>query len=48
MVGGGLRTIESVQKAFDAGADVIVIGTAVEENPDFLASIAHLKHRVLE
>lgn len=48
MVGGGLRTIESVQKAFDAGADVIVIGTAVEENPDFLASIAHLKHRVLQ
>ncbi len=46
MVGGGLRTIEAVQTAFNAGADIIVVGTMVEERPDFLAQIIHFKQSV--
>lgn len=31
IVGGGLRSEESIKKAFDAGADMVVVGTAIEE-----------------
>lgn len=43
IVGGGLRTIEDVHAAFNAGADVAVIGNAIEENPDFVLELANLK-----
>lgn len=33
IVGGGLRTPEAVSAAFDAGADMAVVGTAFERNP---------------
>ncbi len=36
VVGGGIRTQEAARQAFEAGADMIVIGTAVEENPGLL------------
>jgi putative glycerol-1-phosphate prenyltransferase len=39
IVGGGIRTQESARAAFAAGADMIVIGTAVEENPGLLERI---------
>jgi putative glycerol-1-phosphate prenyltransferase len=42
MIGGGLRTIEGVKTAFDAGADLVVIGNIAEENPDFLLQISCL------
>ncbi len=32
IVGGGLRTGKQVNKAFEAGADLVVIGTAFEQN----------------
>lgn len=35
IVGGGIRSKESIQKAFEAGADMVVIGTAFEHDPDF-------------
>lgn len=35
IVGGGLRSEQAIQAAFAAGADVVVIGTAFEENPHF-------------
>lgn len=34
IVGGGLRSAEAVKAAFDAGADMVVVGTAFEQNPD--------------
>ncbi|HUH75193.1 MAG TPA: geranylgeranylglyceryl/heptaprenylglyceryl phosphate synthase [Chitinophagales bacterium] len=40
IVGGGIRSVEQVEKAFDSGAQVVVIGTAVEEYPDFIPLIA--------
>lgn len=36
IVGGGIRTIEQLEKAYLSGADMVVIGTAFEENQEFL------------
>ena len=35
IVGGGIRSLQEIQKAYDAGADMVVIGTAFENNSDF-------------
>ncbi|WP_430411480.1 geranylgeranylglyceryl/heptaprenylglyceryl phosphate synthase [Kordia sp.] len=40
IVGGGIRSKEQVNKAFRAGADLVVIGTAFEENEDFLIELS--------
>ncbi|MEE4195198.1 MAG: 1-(5-phosphoribosyl)-5-[(5-phosphoribosylamino)methylideneamino]imidazole-4-carboxamide isomerase [Anaerolineae bacterium] len=34
-LGGGLRTIEQIEKAFQMGVSRVVLGTAVIENPEF-------------
>ena len=39
IVGGGIRTKEQIRSAFEAGADLVVVGTAIEEQPDLLASL---------
>lgn len=35
IVGGGVRDVNSINAIFQAGADVVVIGTAFENNPNF-------------
>ncbi len=35
IVGGGIRSREAIEAAFNAGADVVVIGTAFENDPNF-------------
>lgn len=35
IVGGGIRTLEKLELAYDSGADVVVIGTAFEEDENF-------------
>lgn len=40
IVGGGIRSEDQAREAFDAGADLIVVGTAIEENPEALFAIA--------
>lgn len=39
IVGGGIRTTEGIRAAWNAGADVVVIGNRLEEDPDFLTSL---------
>lgn len=39
IIGGGLRTTEQVQKAFKAGADLIVIGNKIEDDIDFMLEL---------
>jgi putative glycerol-1-phosphate prenyltransferase len=39
IVGGGIRTTEQLNNAYDAGADLVVIGTAFENNPSFFNKI---------
>jgi len=36
VVGGGIRTPEQMQAAYDAGADIVVIGNHLEEHPEVL------------
>lgn len=38
IVGGGISNIQDIQKMFDAGADIVVIGTAFEKNNHFFES----------
>ncbi|MFT4661951.1 MAG: phosphoglycerol geranylgeranyltransferase [Patiriisocius sp.] len=37
VVGGGIKNKTSVDKAFQAGADIVVIGNSLEKNPELLA-----------
>ena len=43
IVGGGIRNKEDARKIFLAGADIIVIGNAIEKNPELLGDIASLR-----
>lgn len=43
IVGGGVRSIEQIKAFKNAGAHIIVIGTKVEEDIDFLLDIQHYK-----
>jgi phosphoglycerol geranylgeranyltransferase len=38
IVGGGIINLQGIQKAYDSGADLVVIGTAFENNIDFFNS----------
>lgn len=42
IVGGGLKTTEQIENAFEAGASLVVIGNRIEENIDFLLDIKSL------
>lgn len=39
IVGGGIKTPEMMQCAFEAGADLVVVGNHIESHPDTLASL---------
>ena len=43
IVGGGLNTIEKIEMAFESGADIVVIGNAIEENQKILNEIGKIK-----
>lgn len=43
IVGGGIRSKKSIIDAFNAGANIVVVGTVIEESEDFLNDIAEIK-----
>jgi putative glycerol-1-phosphate prenyltransferase len=43
VVGGGIRTASDARKAWESGADCIVVGNAIEENQEFLLQLAEEK-----
>jgi putative glycerol-1-phosphate prenyltransferase len=43
IIGGGLDSLEKVQRCFDADADLIVIGNQAQKNPDFLIEVLDYK-----
>lgn len=47
LVGGGIRRPEQAALAARAGADIVVVGTAVEEDPECLASLCQAVHSAL-
>lgn len=38
IVGGGIKNIQGIKDAYTAGADLVVIGTAFENDPDFFTN----------
>lgn len=45
IIGGGLRTPDDIKNACNAGADIIVVGTAIEENSELTRSFSDIIHR---
>ena len=43
IVGGGIRTQAEAETVFKAGADIVVVGNKLEENPNFLAELVKAK-----
>lgn len=43
IVGGGLNSTARVVAAFDAGADLVVVGNSIENDPGFLAEVVNIK-----
>ena len=48
IVGGGIRTPEAMIRAFDAGADVVVIGNHFEQYPDEIGDFVRIKQEKYE
>jgi len=44
IIGGGIRNEEQAKAAYDAGADMIVVGTAFEEEPELLFAMAQSRY----
>lgn len=42
IIGGGIRSPEKIKENLKAGADMIVIGNAIEQNPDLLGKFAEV------
>lgn len=42
IVGGGINTTRKAKNAFEAGADVVVIGNAIEKNPNLLIEVSEM------
>ncbi|MCK5781328.1 MAG: geranylgeranylglyceryl/heptaprenylglyceryl phosphate synthase [Flavobacteriales bacterium] len=42
IIGGGINTKEKLETAFNSGADIVVVGTAIEKNQDFLNDIVEV------
>ena len=45
IVGGGIRSAEGVEAAYRAGADIVVVGTAIEKNPEIAELILEVVER---
>jgi putative glycerol-1-phosphate prenyltransferase len=43
--GGGLKTKKEIEDAFVSGADLIVLGNGVEQNPDLLIDACTIRNR---
>jgi len=48
IVGGGIRTIETAQNIYSAGADIIVVGTKIEENNAFINQLAYINKSIVK
>jgi len=44
IVGGGIRTAEQARQLCEAGADVLVVGTAFEEDPERIFAMSEAMH----
>ncbi len=44
IVGGGIKTENDIEQTVKAGADIVVIGTAIEQNPKILKKLVQITH----
>ncbi len=47
-VGGGIRTVEQAVDACKSGADVVVVGNAIEKNPELISKLSNAIHELNE
>lgn len=47
IIGGGIKTIDQVREAHEAGASIVVIGNKLEEDSDFLLDIFTYKNQTI-
>lgn len=43
IVGGGIRTANQARDAYDAGADILVLGNVLEENPELIKDFLEIR-----
>ena len=46
IVGGGIKTIKQATELYRAGADVLVVGNAIESHPEFLTKLRDLADKM--
>lgn len=46
IVGGGIKTTEQLRNAFEAGADLVVVGNIFESNPSKIAEFVECTHEL--
>jgi len=46
IIGGGIRNVETAVNIAKAGADIIVVGNAAEENPEIIIEISEQIHNI--
>jgi putative glycerol-1-phosphate prenyltransferase len=46
IVGGGINTNHKAKVAYQAGADTLVLGTAIEKSPRFINEVAEIRDRM--
>jgi phosphoglycerol geranylgeranyltransferase len=46
-VGGGIKNKEQIEKIFDAGADLIILGNGCEKNPELLTEACSIRDKYL-
>ena len=44
IIGGGIRDVETARRLCDAGADVLVLGTAFEQDPELIFAMSAAVH----
>lgn len=44
VVGGGIKTKTDIEQTIKAGADIVVVGTAIEKNPSMLSDLVNTTH----
>jgi phosphoglycerol geranylgeranyltransferase len=46
IIGGGINSVDKAMQLWQAGADILVIGTKIEKEPNFINEIAKALHQI--
>jgi putative glycerol-1-phosphate prenyltransferase len=46
ILGGGIRCAASARNAWSAGADIVVVGNALEKDPEFIEQLCKERNRI--